>query len=157
MLSASLNDHEAVVAFIDGDLDNGLESVLLEYNAQKDSLQIGPYLDLQDGGASGQSESGSYNFIHLRVMSESRFAVFYSNVINNGATALVMAEVTPAKDLVPVGPEYLVSSPMMDPVRLAALARAVVDAVLLAGGVRAAHQPAAAHRGSDRIGRRYGA
>lgn len=61
------------------------------------------------------SDSGLYNFIHIRVMSETRFAVFYSNVINQGATALCLAEVTPANDLIAVGPEYLVSSPMVNP------------------------------------------
>ena len=33
-----------------------------------------------------------------------------------GATAVCIAEVTPASDLVAVGPEYIVSSKMTDPV-----------------------------------------
>ena len=113
----SLNEREIVVVFIDTTLNNGLESILLEYNPNTDSMMLGPYLDLQDSNGSGQAESGSFNFIHLRVMSESRFAVFYSNLLNEGTTALVIAGVTPAKDLVPVGPEYLISSPMTNPVR----------------------------------------
>lgn len=60
------------------------------------------------------SDSGLFNFIHIRVMSESRFGVFYSSVVNHGSTALCLGEVTPANDLVAVGPEYLLSAPMMN-------------------------------------------
>lgn len=94
----NLNDHQIIVTFIDGNLDNGLESILLVYSDRKDVLIIGPYLDNQDGGASGASEMGVYNFIHVRVLSESRFGVFYSNLLNQGATALCLGEVTPAND-----------------------------------------------------------
>lgn len=110
----SLNDHQIVVTFIDGELNNGLETVLLVYDPELKKLSIGPFLDNQDGGASGQAESGLYNFIHIRVLSETRFAVFYSSVINHGSTALCLGEVTPANDLLAVGPEYILSSPMLD-------------------------------------------
>lgn len=108
----NLNDHQIIVTFIDGNLDNGLESILLVYNKDRDVLIIGPFLDNQDGGASGESDSGAYNFIHIRIMSETRFGVFYSNVLNQGATAFCMGEVTPAQDLIAVGPEYIISAPM---------------------------------------------
>ena len=64
------------------------------------------------------SDKGTYNFIKVRVMSESRFAVFYSNIALQGATALSMGEVTPANDLMAFGPEYILSNPMVDPVVL---------------------------------------
>lgn len=112
----NLNDHQIIVTFIDGNLDNGLESILLVYNQKDDELIIGPFLDNQDGGASGQAASGQYNFIYIRIMSETRFGIFYSNVLNQGATAFCMGEVTPAQDLIAVGPEYLISAPMTDPV-----------------------------------------
>lgn len=115
IITSSLNDHQIVVTFIDGNLNNGLESVLLIYDPDLKRLSIGPFLDNQDGGASGMSDSGLYNFIHIRVMSETRFAVFYSSVINHGSTALCLGEVTPANDLIAVGPEYILSSPMVDP------------------------------------------
>lgn len=111
----NLNDHQIIVTFIDGNLDNGLESILLVYSQTKDTLIIGPYLDNQDGGASGASEMGTYNFIHVRVLSDSRFGVFYSNLLNQGATALCLGEVTPANDLIAVGPEYILSATMNDP------------------------------------------
>lgn len=111
----NLNDHQIIVTFIDGNLDNGLESILLVYSDRKDVLIIGPYLDNQDGGASGASEMGVYNFIHVRVLSESRFGVFYSNLLNQGSTALCLGEVTPANDLIAVGPEYILSATMTDP------------------------------------------
>ena len=38
--------------------------------------------------------------------------MFYSNVLNQGATAFCMGEVTPAQDLIAVGPEYIISAPM---------------------------------------------
>ena len=111
----NLNDHQIIVTFIDGNLDNGLESILLVYSEMKNTLIIGPYLDNQDGGASGASEMGVYNFIHVRVLSDSRFGVFYSNLLNQGATALCLGEVTPANDLIAVGPEYILSATMTDP------------------------------------------
>ena len=114
----SLNDHQVIVTFIDGDLNNGLESILLIFNEAKNRLIIGPYLDNQDGGASGMSDKGVYNFIKVRVMSETRFGVFYSNIALQGATALSMGEVTPANDLMAVGPEYILSNPMVEPVVL---------------------------------------
>ena len=92
--------------------------MLLIYNEARDSLVIGPYLDNQDGGASVMSDKGVYNFIKLRVMSDVRFAVFYSNIALQGATALSMGEVTPASDLIAVGPEYVLSTPMVDSVSL---------------------------------------
>ena len=104
------------MTFIDGDLNDGIESVLLIFEKERRRLMIGPFIDHQDGGASGMSESGVYNFIYVRVMSETRFAVFYSNIMVEGATAVSIAEVTPASDLVAVGPEYIVSSKMTDPV-----------------------------------------
>ena len=104
------------MTFIDGDLNDGIESVLLIFEKERRRLMIGPFIDHQDGGASGMSESGVYNFIYVRVMSETRFAVFYSNLMVEGATAVSIAEVTPASDLVAVGPEYIVSSKMTDPV-----------------------------------------
>ena len=112
-----MNDHQAIVTFIDGDLSDGIVSVLLTLDARR-ILHIGPTLDHQDGGASGMSESGVYNFIYIRVMSESHFAVFYSNLLAEGATAVSIAEVTPANDLIAVGPEYIVSSKMTDAVGL---------------------------------------
>lgn len=113
-----MNDHQVIVTFIDGDLNNGLESILLIYSKENDRLIIGPYLDNQDGGASGMSDKGVYNFIKVRVMSESRFGVFYSNIALQGATALSMGEVTPSNDLIAVGPEYILSNPMVEPVLL---------------------------------------
>ena len=104
------------MTFIDGDLNDGIESVLLIFEKERRRLMIGPFIDHQDGGASGMSESGVYNFIYVRVMSETRFAVFYSNLMVEGATAVSIAEVTPASDLVAVGPEYIISSKMTDPV-----------------------------------------
>ena len=104
------------MTFIDGDLNDGIESVLLIYEKERSRLIVGPFLDHQDGGASGMSESEVYNFIYVRVMSETRFAVFYSNLMVEGATAVSIAEVTPASDLVAVGPEYIISSKMTDPV-----------------------------------------
>lgn len=91
-------------------------SMLIFYDEKHDKLIIGPYLNHQQGGASGTSDKGLYNFFYLRIMSETRFGVFYSNVLDGGANAFVIGEVTPANDLVSVGPEYLVAPAMVDPV-----------------------------------------
>lgn len=89
--------------------------MLLIYDPDTNRLSIGPSLDNQDGGGSGTTGSGAYNYIHVRVMSESHFAVFYSNNLVHGATALCLGEVTPANDLIAMGPEYILSEPMTDP------------------------------------------
>lgn len=91
-------------------------SALLTYDKVNDKLSIGSVLAHQQGGASGTSERGLYNFFYLRVMSETRYGVFYSNILTGSANAFVIGEVTPANDLVQLGPEYIVSTPMVTPV-----------------------------------------
>ena len=93
-------------------------SALLNYDKVNDKLSVGSVLTHQRGGASGTSERGLYNFFYLRIMSETRYGVFYSNVLDRSANAFVIGEVTPSNDLVQLGPEYLVSAPMVAPVRM---------------------------------------
>ncbi len=72
----SLNDSVAIVVFVDEKLDSGLATLLLRYDKDDDDIVFGSYFNVQDGGGSGRTASGLYQFIYLRVLSDTRFGVF---------------------------------------------------------------------------------
>ncbi|KAK8791918.1 hypothetical protein WA158_005295 [Blastocystis sp. Blastoise] len=110
----NINDYLSIITYIDEQTDNGLVSLLVKYNSDKDELEFGTFFDVQDGGGSGKTLNGMYQFINLRILSDTRFGIFYSNILNGGTMCFAMLEITPALDMVALGPEYILTDPIDD-------------------------------------------
>ncbi|KAK8795749.1 hypothetical protein WA158_000405 [Blastocystis sp. Blastoise] len=110
----NLNHEVAIVTYVDEIISNGLVALLIKYNKESDQLEFGDYAVLQDGGGSGKTPQGLYAFIYMYILSETRFGLFYSNILDGGSMCFVMAEVLPSLDIRPLGPEYVITGPNPD-------------------------------------------
>ena len=57
---------------------------------------------------------GLYSFIRTRAFSPTRFGLYYADLADDAATALSIVDITPAGDLKLFGPEFIISSPLLD-------------------------------------------
>ncbi|KAK8797344.1 hypothetical protein WA158_004552 [Blastocystis sp. Blastoise] len=105
----NIDSEIAIITFVDSESVNGLVCLMLRYDIQTDNVAFGSFFDIQDGGASGRQPDGDYQFVDIRILSDTRFGVFYSNFINGGAMCFIMCEITPARDIIQLGPEYILS------------------------------------------------
>lgn len=85
-----------------------MTSIIFHYNKEKDVIVVGSKIDHQTGDGSSRI-GGLYSFIHVRAFSPKRFGLYYSDMADGAATALSIVDITPAGDLVPFGPEFILA------------------------------------------------
>lgn len=87
-----------------------MTSILFHYDIEKDDITVGSMIHHQRGGGS-RTIGGLYSFIHVRAFSPRRFGLYYSDMAAGATTALSLVDVTSAYDLVPFGPEIILTPP----------------------------------------------
>lgn len=110
----NFNEEIAIATFVDAKSDTGLVALMLRLDPYEGDVSFGTYFSLQDGGASGREPDEAFQFIEIRILSDSRFGVFYSNFLDGGAMCFIMCEVTPALDIIQLGNEYVLTKPLDD-------------------------------------------
>ena len=84
-----LDEHTAVLTFINEDSQNAIESILFKYNDITDKLTVFSSIFHQNSGAQSLS-GGSYSFIKCRAFSPTRFGVLYLASLLNRCISLML-------------------------------------------------------------------